>query len=126
MMVSAKGVVVAVADRTNRGDRAGLGQAFGVANRRGLAGSVGVMHQPVQLGLATPDGHLQRVQARSVRSDRAACQPATKRLKASMTKATSTNPDQVAISAFSSWSRSAPVAVELRPKRKPPRTSGSH
>jgi hypothetical protein len=34
--------------------------------------------------------------ARSVRSDRAACQPTSMRLKASMTKATETNPDQVA------------------------------
>jgi hypothetical protein len=34
--------------------------------------------------------------ARSVRSDRDACQPTRKRLKASMTKATETKPDQVA------------------------------
>jgi hypothetical protein len=34
--------------------------------------------------------------ARSVRNERAACQPTRKRLKASMTKATYTKPDQVA------------------------------
>jgi hypothetical protein len=54
------------------------------------------MDQPLQLSLAAPDGHLQGVQARSVRSDRAACQPTMKRLKASTTKATYTKPDQVA------------------------------
>jgi hypothetical protein len=34
--------------------------------------------------------------AKSVRSDREACQPTRKRLKASMTKATYTKPDRVA------------------------------
>ena len=34
--------------------------------------------------------------ARSVRSDREACQPTMKRLKASTTKATYTKPDQLA------------------------------
>jgi hypothetical protein len=54
------------------------------------------MYQPLQLGLPAPDAHLQASNAKSVRSDREACQPTSMRLKASMTKATETKPDQVA------------------------------
>jgi hypothetical protein len=53
------------------------------------------MHQPVQLGLAAPDGHLQGVQGQ-VGAQRAGGLPTMKRLKASMTKATYTKPDRVA------------------------------
>jgi hypothetical protein len=55
-----------------------------------------VVHQPVQALLAAPDGHLQGVQGQ-VGAQPAGGLPATrKRLKASMTKATWTKPDQEA------------------------------
>ena len=46
------------------------------------------MHQAIHAAAAMPNRHLERIQARSVPSDREACQPTMKRLKASMTKAT--------------------------------------
>jgi hypothetical protein len=57
-----QGVVERVPAGAHRGDRPGLGQAFGVADSEVLAAPVRMMHQPVQLGLARPDGHLQRGQ----------------------------------------------------------------
>ena len=76
-----QGVVVAVAARADRGHGAGLGQALGVADGE-------VLHAPVASGgSARRAPGLARAQsaissassARSVRSEREACQPTTKR-----------------------------------------------
>jgi len=45
-------VVVAVADRADRGQRAELGQPLAVPNRRELTARVGVTHEPLQRGAA--------------------------------------------------------------------------
>jgi hypothetical protein len=41
-----QGVIVAIAPRPHRGDRAGLGQALGVANRDVLHAAIGMVNQP--------------------------------------------------------------------------------
>src|SRR5680860_657042 len=55
-------VVVAVPDRSDRGDRAELGESFAVADRGELAARVRVADQPLEVGAAGPAGHLERVQ----------------------------------------------------------------
>src|SRR5680860_1525587 len=47
-------VVVAVADRPDRGDRPELGEPFAVADRGELAAGIGVAHQPLKRGPAAP------------------------------------------------------------------------
>ena len=70
-----QGVVVAVAAGADRGDRAGLGQAFGVADGEVLAAPVRVMYQPSSWVCRRQMAISRASRARSVRSERAACQP---------------------------------------------------
>ena len=59
-------VVIGVADRPNRGCRAGFGETLGDPDRGVLAAGVGVVHQPGQVGdpglVSGPDRHLERVE----------------------------------------------------------------
>ena len=73
-----EGVVVRVALRADRVDRAGLGEAFGVANREILHAPVGVVDQLVEAVAASERAQIacsNASSARSERSDLEACQP---------------------------------------------------
>src|SRR5437773_721626 len=55
-------VVVTVANRTDRWDRAELGESFAVTDARELAAGIGVTPQSFELGAARPARHLERVE----------------------------------------------------------------
>ena len=57
-----QGVVVAIPDRADRGQRADAGEGVGVANGQVLAAGVAVVDQPVEALGAGPDRHLQGLQ----------------------------------------------------------------
>ncbi len=92
-------VVVAVADAADRGDRAGVGEAVGVADRGVLAAGVGVMDTPVDAsrrpGRAVHNAISSASSGSSVGIDAAVRQPTMRREYTSVTNAVNAIPDQV-------------------------------
>jgi hypothetical protein len=70
-----QGIVIGVPAGTHRGDRAGLGQAFGVANGQVLAAPVRGCTSPSSWAWRRQMAISRASRARSVRSDREPCQP---------------------------------------------------
>ena len=83
-----QGVVVAVADRSDGGQRTGAGQGVGVADRGVLTAGVAVMDQPVEEVVTAAQIAISRASSgRSVRMWVVSAQPTSRREYTSMTSA---------------------------------------